>query len=588
VGWTGPPSNDVPPPEARGQRLLEWARQWSYAHPRLKLVAREGWAAARLGATAVHLPTPFDPPEFADLQALGGRPDPEGPDREGPGPSVLVMSFRGWSTHVVIEALVAKALERRGCRVAVLTCGGRLPTCDVVPAPFAPPTPCLSCSGYVHDGVAAASLHLLDLSDLLDVRSRVARASSTVSAATNVAQCRATMGAHLPVGRLVETSVAWALSTGDVDDTDPLALKTYRRFLAAGLVVEEAWLRALDTIQPDRVFLLNGSFFAERIMAELADERGIPVVRYERGFLPSTVLVSRWEAERNDLDPGEEAWKKAAITPLGQSQHREVREYLEGRTRGSRILNAFWTEGRPDPAVVRGQLGLEEAQPLVSAFCNILWDSAVQGRDVAFAGMLAWLEDALAWARNSPRIHLVIRVHPAEVKLRNHPSRDPVIAHLHDVMATPVDNVTVVGPDDPMNSYALAAASDVGLVYTSTMGLEMACAGIPVVVAGATHFGRRGFTWDPPDAQSYWQTVNRLLSGAERLDPGRRELAERYAHLFFFRFHQTIASLEEPGQSRVRLRNSAATAIGGGSDPGLDRVVGAVLDLQGSLVTPAG
>jgi len=459
--------------------------------------------------------------------------------------------------------------------------------CDVVPVPFAPPTPCLSCSGYVHDAAAASGLHLLDLSDLVDVRSRVTRARSTASAAANVEQCRATVGANLPVGRLVETSVAWALSTGTVDDADPLALTTYRRFLAAGLVVEEAWSQALDTVRPDHVFLLNGSFFAERIMAELAIARGIPVVRYERGFLPSTVLVSRWEADRDDLDPGEDSWAEAAITPLGHDQRCEVRDYLEGRTRGSRILNAFWTDERPDPAVVRAQLGLDPAQPLVSAFCNILWDSAVQGKDVAFASMQAWLEDAVTWARRNPRVRLVIRVHPAEVKLRNHPSRDPIIAHVHHLLTPPVDNVTVVGPEDPMNSYALAAASNVGLVYTSTMGLEMACAGIPVVVAAAAHFGRRGFTWDPSDAHAYWQTVEGLLAGADPGDRGRQELAERYAHLFFFRFHQTIASLEEPGQSRVRLRPSAGTAIAGGIDPGLDRVVNAVLNLEGALVTPA-
>ena len=39
------------------------------------------------------------------------------------------------------------------------------------------------------------------------------------------------------------------------------------------------------------------------------------------------------------------------------------------------MLNTFWTDERPDPAIVRGQLGLDPTQPLVSAVCNILGDS---------------------------------------------------------------------------------------------------------------------------------------------------------------------------------------------------------------------
>ena len=92
----------------------------------------------------------------------------------------------------------------------------------------------------------------------------------------------------------------------------------------------------------------------------------------------------------------------------------------------------------------------------------------------------------------------MIRVHPAEVKLCNQPRRDPVLTDKQRLVTPPADNVTMVGPEDPVNSHVRAAASNVGLVYTSKMGLEMACAGILVVLAAAAHFGRRGCTWDPP------------------------------------------------------------------------------------------
>lgn len=574
-GPTGPSS---------GGRLIEWARERGYDHPRLKLAAREGWGAVRAAARSLHLPTPFDPPELSDLRALDGSVGAPPVD----GPTVLVLSFRGWSTHVVIENLVASALRARGAAPVVLTCGGRLPLCDVVPAPFAPPTPCLSCAGYVQDALEATGLRHVDLGDLVDVR-RAGRAATTrVQELTTIDECRSFTAAGLHVGELVRTSVAWALSAGTIDSGDRLALPTYRRFLASAVVLAEAFERALDTVRPERVFLLNGAFFAERVLVELCTRRDVPVVRYERGFLPSTVVVSRWSPEADELDPGEAAWEEAARQPLTDQEEQRIGRYLQGRVHGSKIINAFWQGAAPDPASVREELGLGAGQPLVSAFCNILWDSAILGKDRAFPSMTEWVRQAIGWAGANPGVHVVVRVHPAEVKLRNHPTREPVMAHVQRMFPQLPANVTVVGPRDPLNSYAIAAASDIGLVYSSTIGLEMACAGTPVVVGARVHYAGRGFTRDPEDSHQYWATVDGLLRDPpDSTDQQRRrELARRYAHLFFFRFHQTIETIEEPGQSRVRLRPTAAAAVGGGVDPGLDRLVDAVLHLDGSLVAP--
>ena len=44
-------------------------------------------------------------------------------------------------------------------------------------------------------------------------------------------------------------------------------------------------------------------------------------------------------------------------------------------------------------------------------------------------------------------------------------------------------NVRIVLPEDSVNAYRLAAEADVGLTFGSTIGLEMAMLGKPVLVA---------------------------------------------------------------------------------------------------------
>jgi hypothetical protein len=89
-----------------------------------------------------------------------------------------------------------------------------------------------------------------------------------------------------------------------------------------------------------------------------------------------------------------------------------------------------------------------------------------------------------------------------------------------------------------VNTYDLIELAHVGLVYTTTAGIEMAMNGVPVVVAGKTHFRGRGFTHDPGSAEEYLATIDRLLGKplGERLSPRLVDLAWRYAHRFFFEY----------------------------------------------------
>jgi hypothetical protein len=76
------------------------------------------------------------------------------------------------------------------------------------------------------------------------------------------------------------------------------------------------------------------------------------------------------------------------------------------------------------------------------------------------------------------------------------------------------------------------------LVYTTTVGLEMALQGLPVIVAGQTHYRNRGFTIDPDSWVRYYKLIGSVLENPEeyRLSHKQVELAWRYAYCFFFKF----------------------------------------------------
>jgi hypothetical protein len=568
---------DAPEPAVRG-RLLDWA--WD--HPRSKRRMREVWGAAREVAAKLGLPRPFDPPEWTALRAIASSADPPQPGAE----RVLFMSWRGWSTHLAIETVLAHAVLRRGGAPIFAYCGGRLPICDVMPVDAAPPMPCHSCREYASGSIKAAGFDSVALNDVLDVAASVRIAVKRVAGLTTVAQCEAYEDQGLPLGRMVRVSVAWFLSRGTLSET-PEVVRAYRSFLVSGIVVARGLRAILKRTSAERVFMLNGTFFAESIMSALAEQRGIPFGTYEKAFIRDGIVMTP-EAPASHLMMPEGTWDSAREVPLTTEESDAIDHYLGSRRRGANVLDNFWRTRVDDVDQIRTDLDLDLTRPLVVMFCNILWDSAVLGRDIGFASMGEWVMGGIRWAASHPEIDMVIRIHPAEVGLRNHPTRERMAEHIAAHVPVLPANVRIVRSDDPTSSYALMDLAALGMVYTSTVGLELAARGVPVVVAADTHYRGRGFTIDASSPGEYWAEADRLLrSPPDDAERGRiRELSRRYAALFFFRFHNVLASVTEDGRSRPRIRVASAQDLDPGCDAALDRLVGGILDGT-SVVAPA-
>jgi capsule polysaccharide export protein KpsC/LpsZ len=150
--------------------------------------------------------------------------------------------------------------------------------------------------------------------------------------------------------------------------------------------------------------------------------------------------------------------------------------------------------------------------------------------------MEEWLERTLQYFAGRPDLQFVIRVHPGE-KLIHGQSMVDVI---NRVLPKLPEHIHVIKPEEDVNTYDLIAAADLGLVYTTTVGLEMAMSGVPVIVVGDTHYRDKGFTQDPDSWVKYYKTLKAVIEdpSAYRLTDQQIEAAWAYAYRFFFDFPQ--------------------------------------------------
>ncbi|HEX9090626.1 MAG TPA: hypothetical protein VF831_04015, partial [Anaerolineales bacterium] len=135
-----------------------------------------------------------------------------------------------------------------------------------------------------------------------------------------------------------------------------------------------------------------------------------------------------------------------------------------------------------------------------------------------------------------PEVQLVARIHPGEL-ITNGPSVADVV---HRALPSIPEHIHLVPADARVNTYDIVEIADLGLVYTTTVGMEMAMSGVPVIVVGNTHYRNKGFTLDPQTWEGYFELLNKVLVDPEpyRLSGGQVEQAWNYAYRFFFEYPQ--------------------------------------------------
>jgi hypothetical protein len=176
-------------------------------------------------------------------------------------------------------------------------------------------------------------------------------------------------------------------------------------------------------------------------------------------------------------------------------------------------------------------LGLDD-RPIVLLPTNVLGDSLTLGREIFSGSMTEWLVQTIRFFADKPDFQLVVRIHPGE-QLSWGPSVYDIVQDYFENMP---ENILMIHPTTEVNSYDLIGLCSFGIVYTTTLGLEMAMTGKPVIVVGETHYREKGFTLDPESWEEYFQLLGRLLADPDNYQLSEEEirLAWRYAYRFFF------------------------------------------------------
>lgn len=143
---------------------------------------------------------------------------------------------------------------------------------------------------------------------------------------------------------------------------------------------------------------------------------------------------------------------------------------------------------------------------------NIFWDSAALWVDCVFDNWVDWLKELISFVYNHTDATMLIREHPAQNLFRKFKYVD-LIESIGYNAAEYGERIKIIKADAPVNTYSVLKKAKVVLPYTSTLGIEAAIMGKPVIMHTNIYYNNTSFVKSASTREEYFSYLTETLCG---------------------------------------------------------------------------
>lgn len=512
--------------------------------------------------------------DFADrLAHIAREPMPSDPLPDLRYQRILVPGLTGGERHFALLGFIAQALRIRGASVTALMCDAMLPACTLRKVDHAES----ACTRWCHrnsprfaDAMKLPHRWYSEFisPDTMEEHQRLA---------ANVRDDEILAFEHdgIALGQHIERSLESFFKIGTIDLDEPTIATQAREFLLAALYMTEISRCALDELRIDKVFIDDGKKTDWGIMRAITNQKGIPVDVINTGIRGWSV---RFIVDRPPNAPSlMDGWKRWRDLTLTSAQEDELDAYLLRRaTVPYEWRDEQWRLNITDEQEVKRIVGLpDHLEGLVLAmFPNVGFDAGkTKSSAAAFPTATQWIEATVAELANQPEHHLIIKSHPSEHHRQARDRIDHVVRRRFDPLPP---NIHLIAPDADVTARSVVQLADIVLTYTSTVTVEAAAIGKPVILVGGGWHAGRGISTEVHTPSEYLALLETILS-AQHIPVPSTELARRYAYALFFRNDIPINHFQSNDFNVAKLHLDNWSDLLPGADRSIDAICRGIL-----------
>ena len=188
---------------------------------------------------------------------------------------------------------------------------------------------------------------------------------------------------------------------------------------------------------------------------------------------------------------------------------------------------------------------------IVAVFTNVVFDTSQVHANKIFPHMFAWLDSILGIIRSHPDTLFVIRAHPDEMRPGTaKQSRESVRNWVMQTKADKLPNVVFIDSREYVSSYELIQRSKFVMVYNSSIGLEAALMGAPVLSGGRARYTQYPVVFLPETPESHQETAEEFMKADSIQVP--EEFKKNARRFLYYQLFRSSLSFEEYLQDGYR------------------------------------
>jgi len=340
------------------------------------------------------------------------------------------------------------------------------------------------------------------------------------------------------LGEHVRTTLHLSFQVGTLTD-DEVTYSAGRRLLATAIQLAYGFKRLMEDFQPEVVVIYHGIYLMRGTCLEVFKKNGIRVICWDPVYTYGGIEMSHGDTYHHEfrLEPWQ-AWENLQLT---SQQEMRLESFLAER-RGHIQLHEAISQRREEKndAPSESSPRTKASKRLtVVLFTNISWDGRVKVDSSLYDGPAEWVIDTLRHLAHRMDLKVIVRIHPHETLQKPWRRLKRTDEELLEAFQKLPKNVTLVLPENPISSYALAELANVVIVYSTLMGLEALAMGRQVIITGDAYYSNKGFGIQPVSREEYLRVLDRL-DEIGPLESAEYKRVRRYAYHFFFRRWLTL------------------------------------------------
>ncbi len=345
------------------------------------------------------------------------------------------------------------------------------------------------------------------------------------------------------------------------------------------LLCKMACERIIEEIKPDRIISNDSYYGMWKIWELLAKKHAIPFYSHWSGTRVGGWCYAYNDASMNlDFSP---SWGNYSNLPLSDDEKGRVEKWLLGRINGKEMIidtASLASYKNEDFDLTK----IDTTKPTALLSANVIWDLAALNKQVFNSGMADWIVKTIKWFIHHPEYQLIIKPHPAEYFPGIPETKETVTSIIQKEFVEIPNNVFLLSAKASITVYDLLPLSKVGLVFTTSVGMEMAARGFPVITAGKSHYRGYGFTIDPTSLDEYFHILERSLSGEYLPDKIKTmDLSMKFIKFNFFHYFMKHNLIEfkvggDSVSSKLKLKIDCLNDLKKGQNEHFDYIVDSI------------